>query len=872
MKKITAYALKCLALIAATVMIGSGIMNAQTPVKRVLVEEGTGAWCGFCPRGATTLLNTIEKYPGKVIGVAVHNNQGNPANDYMAIADENAYSAAFMNGFPNMTIDRKRYAGISGNKIGVSDGAIVGPIQTQMAQKAKVDVTIENLVYSSANRTLTVDVKGAFVAAVTGDIRFNIYIVEDSVKGNGQGYDQHNYMSKTGSSPDPNSPWYNFPPTITNFYHRHVLRAMLGGTWGTNGVIPSTVASGDTYSKTYTYKLPATWNDKRISVVGIVQMYSSDAEKREILNAVEQGLNETKLPLIGVKADVTDPYLRAGISSKITKKVIFTNTNSTDVDVDIALDIDNSTLPGGWGTKVEPTSATIPANGGTVEATVTIETDASLDFAKAIVTATPVVKDAIPVAGIATVYALSEGIKYAVIGQFNPLSTPFNDAITTLDVIGDQAKVFTWQTDQKVLEAFADQFNVVAMSFSGGLIYNQGLTLLNGTPLAADETANPDYPNMAKYIKTVMAAGKRVFVSVPNGLALNKVSGAINQDATDFYAMLGVELAKQNQHYTVSGNSYTPTQYTVSGITNEICAGITATANTNLNNGYAFWTNSMKLSPGSTSVPIFSMSGSPSDILGVRYEATNKARVVFLTFDMAAFGNSTINNQILTKTMNWLAEGLLVKPKAPVIATINDVDFGEVELKKSKDITVDIANSGDADLVITNIEVLINKDFKLKSVSLPMTIKPGEKTTITITFTPTSKGDAMSGVLRVTSNDPKSNSVTAELNGVGKEVKVESVYTPADQATTLLGMTAGPNPAISKSTISYTIGGVSPQAVEMYVVDIRGARVATLVDNLTLAPGNYSATINAAGLANGSYHVIARTAVETVQLPLVINH
>jgi len=859
MKKITTYAVRCLALIAAVTMMGSGLY-AQAPVKRVLVEEGTGAWCGWCPRGATTLINAIEKYPGRVIGVAVHN------GDAMTIPEEAAYSSAFINGFPNMTVDRKKFTGISGAKVGMSDGQIFGPIQTQMAAPAKVDVTLENLIYSSDNRSLSVTVKGAFVANVSGDIRFNLYLVEDSVKGTGTGYDQANYLNT-----DNTSPWYNKGNPMKNFIHRHVLRAMVGGTWGTNGVIPSSVSSGGTYSKTYTYKLPATWNTNRMTVVGIIQMYDgANADKREVLNAVEQGLFETKLPSIGVVGSVVDPYLRAAITSKITKKVVFTNNNDVDVDVDIDVDIDNSTLPGGWSTTIEPKTATIAANGGTVEAIVTIETDERLDMADVLVTATPKVQDAIPVAGNARVYVLSENIRYAIIQGFNPLATPFANAIQSLDIIGDQAKVFTWSTDQKILEAFSDQFHVVAMSFSGGLIYNGTLDFLNGTPLAADPTANPDFPNMAKYIKTIMDGGKRVLVSVPNGLVLNKVAGVINQDATDFYAMLGVELAKANQHYTVSGNSYTPAQFTVTGITNEICTGLTATINGTPNLGYTFWTNSMKLSPGSKSVPIFEMSGKPADILGVRYEATNKARVVFLTFDMAASGNPAISNQIMDKSMNWLAEGLLVKPKVPVIAAVNDVDFGEVELNQSKDMTVDIENTGEADLVITNIEILINKEFKLKGVSLPMTIKPGEKVAVTITYTPTTKGDAMTGVLRITSNDPKNNSMTADLSGIGKDAP-KSVFIPADQAKTVIGMTAGPNPATTKSTISYTIGGVSPQVVEMYVVDIRGARVATLVDNISLAPGNYSTNVNASALANGSYHIITRTAVETVQLPIVIN-
>lgn len=862
MKKITIYALRCLALIAMITLAGSGIMNAQTPVKRVLVEEGTGAWCGYCPRGATTLLNTIDKYPGKVIGVAVHNKSaGRP--DMMALPDEPTFSSNFIDGYPSMTIDRKRY-NVSGTKIGVGDGSILGPIQAQMATAAKVDVTIENLVYSSANRTLTVDVKGRFVASVTGDIRFNLYIVEDSVKGSGSGYDQANYMNA-----DNTSNWYNKGNPILNFYHRHVLRAWLGGPDGDAGVIPNPAANGGVYTKSYTYKIPSNWNTNRIQLVGLVQMYTDkNTDKREILNAVEAGLFETKLPTIAVTGSVADPYIHAPLTSTLTRKVVFKNDNDKDLDVNIEVDAPNSTIPDGWTATVEPATATIPA-GGTVEATVTITTDGTLDYAKALVSAKPVVTDAIPVAGTASVFALSEGIKYAVIEGFNFfVKQPFSESMKAIDVVGDQTKVFSWVNDQEILQAYANQFNVCVISFSGGLIYNGTGDFIGGLPFAAQES-NTDYPNMAKYVKSVMAAGKSVLISLPNGLALNQQAAANNQDATDFFKTLGVELGNAGQRFTVSGNSYTATAFTVSGVSNEICAGINGTGNGG-SGYYTFWTNLMKLSPGSTSVPIFTISTKPSEIVGVRYEGANKSRVVLLTFDMGSFNNDAISKQITEKSINWLAEGMIVKPKAPVIAGINDLDFGEVELKKSKDLPVTIRNEGDADLVITAIEAIINTDFKVKKVALPMTIAPGESSAITVTFTPTVKGEALTGVLKITSNDPVNNSINADLVGTGKEAAA-SVFTPAEDAKTIIGMTAGPNPASTVSTISYRIGGNASQVVEMYVVDVRGARVATLVDNLSLAPGSYTASIKAADLASGSYRIVAHTAVETVQLPLVIN-
>ncbi|MBI3259864.1 MAG: Omp28-related outer membrane protein [Ignavibacteriae bacterium] len=863
MKKFTIYALKCFALIAAIALIGNGIMNAQTPVKRVLVEEGTGAWCGWCPRGATTLVEMIEKYPGKVIGVAVHN------ADQMSVADESLFSQAFINGYPNMVVDRKRFAGISGAKIGMSDGAIPGPIATQLSQKAKVDVVVENLLYSSANRSLSVDVKASFVSSVTGDIRFNLYIVEDSVKGSGTGYDQANYLNTDNSSP-----WYNKGNPMKNFYHRHVLRKMLGAMWGTDKVIPSTVASGGVYTKNYTFTLPAGWNDKRISVVGLVEMYDANSnDKKEVLNAYELGLFETVLPLVAVTGSVADPYIHAPLSTTLTRKVQFKNDNDKDVEVNIEVDVPNSTLPGGWNATVEPTNATIPA-GGTVDATVTITTDDQLDYAKAVVIAKPVVTDAIPVEGKATVYALSEDIKYCVIEGYNYfVKQPFTESMKAMKGVGDKTKVFTWAEDKEILQAFADQFNVCAISFSGGLILGGTADFVSGQPLAAEPTINPDYPNFAKYVKSIMAAGKHVLLSVPNGLWWNGQPGGVNEDATEFYKMLGIELGNAGQRFTVTTSgtttTYTQTPFTVAGVDNEICANIMGSGNGG-GGYYTYWTNLMKLSPGSASVPIFTISTKPSEIVGVRYEAANKARVVFLTFDMGAFNNDAISQQITEKAINWLAEGLVVKPKAPVIAGLNDLDFGEVELKKSKEMTVTIRNEGDADLMITAIKTVINNDFKLKSVSLPITIAPGDSIVVTVIYTPTMIGESIGGTLSITCNDPENTDILVDLVGSGKEA-ASAVFTPADDAKTIIGMTAGPNPATITSTISYRIGGVSPQVIEMYVVDVRGARVATLVDNLSLAPGSYTSTINAADLASGSYRIVAHSAVETVQLPLVIN-
>lgn len=59
----------------------------EIPVNRPLIEEYTGLWCGYCPRGMAAMEYMTRKYPDDWIGVALH------ASDNMAI-----FSGA---GFPN---------------------------------------------------------------------------------------------------------------------------------------------------------------------------------------------------------------------------------------------------------------------------------------------------------------------------------------------------------------------------------------------------------------------------------------------------------------------------------------------------------------------------------------------------------------------------------------------------------------------------------------------------------------------------------------------------------------------------------------------------------------------------------------------------
>lgn len=70
--------------------------------RNVLVEEGTGTWCGNCPRGVVALKRMNEKYPDNFIGVAVHSDDEMTIDEYYPFLDRYINTV----GYPYCTVDR----------------------------------------------------------------------------------------------------------------------------------------------------------------------------------------------------------------------------------------------------------------------------------------------------------------------------------------------------------------------------------------------------------------------------------------------------------------------------------------------------------------------------------------------------------------------------------------------------------------------------------------------------------------------------------------------------------------------------------------------------------------------------------------------
>ncbi len=253
----------------------SGFFNSQlgNASKKMVVEEGTGTWCTFCPRGHVFMEIMAEEYPDDFIGIAVHN------RDPMAFDEHDGNMN--LSGYPGTNINRFT------RNIDPSDLSI-SYINSEAARVSPIEVSAA-MEYNSTSRELTVTATATSLIDITNaDIRFSVIITEDGVTGTTSGYDQVNFYS--GGSTVMGG-YENLPNPVpaSQMVYEDVSRAILGGFDGLEGSFPETIVTGEPVNGTFTYTIPADYDDTQMQAVVVVL----DATSGEILNANEVQIQTT---------------------------------------------------------------------------------------------------------------------------------------------------------------------------------------------------------------------------------------------------------------------------------------------------------------------------------------------------------------------------------------------------------------------------------------------------------------------------------------------------------------------------------------------------------------------------------------------------
>ncbi|MGI6222596.1 MAG: hypothetical protein ACOYJG_03190 [Prevotella sp.] len=237
---------------------GNVLTVIKNSPRRTVVEEYTGTWCGYCPRGIGG-LNAIESHYGDdVVLVAAHRGSGNTI-DSMQIDAYDHWTDSIINiGFPKAVINRH----IMGDPYwGTYQGmpfGIQNDIDAEQAYITEGSVEL-GAWWTDASHSKILARSNAILQFDSDESNYALayVLIADSLSGTGAGWYQKNYMH--GNSYYADDEWMKefveAPSTIKDMKFRHVAIDAIGIDNGLEGSISAPFSAGDVHEHETTFNI-----------------------------------------------------------------------------------------------------------------------------------------------------------------------------------------------------------------------------------------------------------------------------------------------------------------------------------------------------------------------------------------------------------------------------------------------------------------------------------------------------------------------------------------------------------------------------------------------------------------------------------------
>lgn len=235
---------------------------------KVLLEEMTGTWCGWCVDGTVRMETMINNGNGQVIGACIH--QGDPMeNSTLFGYFRNTFK---VNSFPSGLVSRRTSA--------VSKDIVMnrGEWEISATQFTKLKAAMGLAVDASiSGNSLNVLVHVANKTKTTEKFRLKVYLLEDGLV-----YPQENYHSGIGDS---KHPFFSKPKVVTDFVHNKVVRKTLTSVEGL-GLPEAAKDANKIYKRMFVTDITAYKKDK-LRIIVFIARDGESITARDIINAQE---------------------------------------------------------------------------------------------------------------------------------------------------------------------------------------------------------------------------------------------------------------------------------------------------------------------------------------------------------------------------------------------------------------------------------------------------------------------------------------------------------------------------------------------------------------------------------------------------------
>lgn len=225
--------------------------------RKVVVEEGTGTWCGYCPRGIVGMRTMLENHPDNFIPIAVHDG-------------DNMYSSSYgelnwrFEGFPACTMNRKYDFD--------PNAADLEKFYQQEVNQAVARIDMEAQWADEAQTKVQIKTVSRFAFDMTEEYRIAYAVTESGVGP----YPQANYYSGGEEMGG-----FEKEPGAVSILHDHVARS-ISALNGEPGSVPVQPKGMTDYEYSYTLSLPDNIDNKE-NIQLVVLLINQ--ETGEIVNA-----------------------------------------------------------------------------------------------------------------------------------------------------------------------------------------------------------------------------------------------------------------------------------------------------------------------------------------------------------------------------------------------------------------------------------------------------------------------------------------------------------------------------------------------------------------------------------------------------------
>jgi hypothetical protein len=234
--------------------------------RKVLVEDYTGAWCGWCPLMSYALIQREGNTPNLIVS-AVHYGPGAPGgtHDPWHSTLTNQLTGRYgISAYPTAMVNRNVYA-TSENVSNQIDFAL-------SLGRPRAGLSINS---SQSGTSLTGNVKVTFDEDFTSNtVKLVIILVEDQLK-----FNQTNYLSGNGSYSS--HPYFSQPSPIPNYNHNAVLRAASGSVLGELVPAASTGKNAE-YTANFSFNTTG-YNAANCRIIAFVM--TENGSQNEVINA-----------------------------------------------------------------------------------------------------------------------------------------------------------------------------------------------------------------------------------------------------------------------------------------------------------------------------------------------------------------------------------------------------------------------------------------------------------------------------------------------------------------------------------------------------------------------------------------------------------